>query len=886
MKGSRSACLLCRHIAATSGRLRSAQPQVQVARFSTTTASRSDDPNAATISQASNDESIAIEATADKKEINRVRRVLNDRQQNNTSNIRWSQKKSRKAPAKDSARVDALFQQIVTQQGAIKDATTDAAPNIANQDLALVQAIGKLEHMLEKGEPELDAYTYLKTEIYPMLQEPDVTIPRVFYRVVLNLMEGVITTKKAAMRDPKLPTVAEILRVYVDIGEMKPSRWAMLVGELTKSIVELDSSTEQQKLSEADEDLITPDEMLADLVECWKVFSLQKVVPISPDNEVTDISWFPRLNKVSLKKFSDKGNFPAAFSSIFPQYPPKQLGAPVAVLAIATYALVLDPLRSNPDVRRSATSFIAKVGYLITFVNFRDAALREEVSNHFPALKGYIMDQWPIIKKQLKDKIESMTTSTAQPGEALPSASSSDINAVSLQNRLGRAHMARNMKDVDELWRKFVGSDKEIPPERATALREHPGLFDSFVHTRMAFNQPDRAIDILNTLRKIGLRPTLRTWNVMLDGCKNARNINAIKNVWAKIAGSGMKLDVGIWTTRISGLIESGDATGGIQALQEMTSLWNKSSKDENTKAVKPTIEPVNAALAGLIRLGQVAAANSLLAWSDQQGIEPDIFTFNTLLRQFIRDQREDDVRRIFNIMEKTGVRADEVTFTIILDAAFSKIPPDDAEAQAKAVAGVLDDMKKVGLKANMHTYGKMVYNLLRMGDRAREAVKAVLGHLWSKGHELSPHIYTMLVEHYFFARKPPDLDAVELLLQRRPPLDYDDMDSTFYDRVIKGYSFVGQPDKALEMYYRLTDAGVVIPSPQTELLRALLKQDRMEDARGLVENTKKMFEESYRAADSVENKEFWGHLFWRLAYQHGLFEMNDTPPTGGHKPS
>ncbi|KAI1771345.1 hypothetical protein F4818DRAFT_429835 [Hypoxylon cercidicola] len=879
MKGSRSTCLLCRHLLATSGGLRSSRRQAQAALFSTTTASRTDDPVA---TARTSNEPPPAEPVTRQSEPYTIRKIL-ERERVNTPKKQWSRNKLKKAPAKDSARVDALFQQIVREQTEAKDASHNTASTNPNLDLELVQAIGKLERMVDGGDSAVDAYAYLKSDIYPMLQEPDITIPRVFTRTVSRLMEKVVTAKKEAIRSPTLPAVAEIFRVYVDIGEMKPQRWAMLVGELVKNIVEIEPSTGEQESATADEGLSTRDAMLADLVESWKILSLPKGVHITPNNEMTEGFWFPRVDKASLRKFSDKGNFPAALSSVFPQYAPNQLGAPVAVLAIATYALLLDPQRSNPAVRRSATRFVGKIAYLITFVNYRDAALRREVLDAFPVLEPYIMSQWPIMKEQLQHRIDSMAASAAhvQPGES-SSTKSGRINANSLGDRLRRAYVSiRNIGEVDRLWQKFVGPVANIPPERVTELQRHPGLFDTFIHARMALNQPDKAVEALNTLRKVGLRPTMKTWNVMLDGCKEARNVNGIKNVWAKLAGSGMKLDMRIWTTRVSGLIESGDVQGGIQALQEMVGLWNQSSKDENTTAVEPTIEPVNAALAGLIRQDQVSTAESLLAWAGRQGIEPNIVTFNTLLRCFIRDEFDQGVRRLFAAMGDTNVSADEATFTIVLDGAFSKISPDDTEKQAQTVVRVLDQMKAAGLEVNLQTYGKMIYNLLRLGPRAREAVKAVLAHLWDQDFELSPHIYTMLVEHYFFGRDTPDLDAVESLLQRRRLLDYDDMDATFYDRLIKGYSLAGEAGKALEIYRKLSDAGSgVVLDPQLELLRALLREGRIEDARGVVDNTKRTFEESHPGAHSVETAKFWRHPFWRVAWHHGIYERNERAAT------
>ncbi|KAI1376706.1 hypothetical protein F4677DRAFT_417702 [Hypoxylon crocopeplum] len=878
MKSSTSICLLYRHLIAASGGSRIPQWQAQAARFTTTVASRSDDPTVAATTQTP-DEPPPPETVVNKPELNKVRRVVQN-DPRSTSKIKWSQSKPRKAQAKSSARADALFQQIIREQTARKDVPASTAKKSTSMDLALIQAIGNLEHMIEKGQSEAEAYTYLKTKIYPMLRDPDITIPQVFERVVYRLMEKVVSAKKEAIRSTKLPTVAEIFRVYADIGEMKPQRWAMLVGELVQSIVEMDPSTEAQGPVAGDGELATRDAMLADLVESWKILSLPRVVPATPDNEVIDGFWFPRFDKSSLKRFSQKGDFSAAFSSLFSHYHPNQLGAPVSVLAIATYALLLDPQRGNAEVRRNAARFVAKVAYLITFVHIRDTGLQSEVSNTFPRLRNYVMEQWPNIKEQLKERVEAMTGSTAHTESSGSSRSTGTggISASSLGSQLSRAYKTGNIREVDRLWQRFMGSDKDIiSPERAADLRKYPELFDSFVNVWMALNQPNQAIFALNTLRKVGLQPTLRTWNVMLDGCKKARNVNAIRNVWAKLAGSGIKLDTRIWTARVSGLIESGDVQGGIQALEEMTRLWNQSSKDENTTAVKPSAEPVNAALVGLIRQNQVSAAGQLLAWAGRQGIEPDIFTYNTLLRRFVRDGRDKDARRLFTMMKDTGVRVDEATFTILLDAGFSRIAPDDAEAQANTVASVLDEMQAAGLEANLKTYAKLIYNLLQLGDRARDALKVVLAHLWSHGHEFSSHIYTMIIEHWF-ARSPPDLDAVESLLQRRSLLGYDDTDRTFYDRVIKGYSLVGQTSKALDLYYKLSDAGVVlILSTQMELLRVLLQQGRLDDARGLVANTKRTFEESHQAQDSPESAGFWGHPFWRLAAENGVFERGES---------
>ncbi|CAJ2510111.1 Uu.00g060110.m01.CDS01 [Anthostomella pinea] len=871
MKGSRSVCLLCRHQLATAGKLRATQWQAQAALFSTTTP-RADD---------------TAEPAAGQSASNIFRRVSIEHSPREPR-VKLSQAKPRKPPEKPSARVDALFQQIIQEQheqhgqhghheqlkqrqghGGQPEAPANGSTNV---DLELVQAIGKLQAMVESDAPVADAFAYLKAEIYPTVQIPNINIPQVYFRVVSDLLDKVFEAKKADMHTDGLPTAADIFRVYVDIGELKPRRWANLVGKLVEIVAcaqyppELDLG-KREAMRQA---------MLVDLVESWKVLSLPKIA-LTPTNgdKITDGFWFPRPDKFSLLKFSKKGNFPVAFSTVFPQYHPTELGAPVAVLAVATYALLLDGQPSSVNARRSAARFMSKVAYMITLVQYRDQTLRKDVAHWFKPLEEYVMTQWPIIKDHLKAQVESMdrSTRTAQQPSGSSSATHvpSTIPAASIGRRLAQAYGTRNDLEVDRLWQEFVGSEKDISAERAAELRQHPDLIDSFINTRMALNRPHKAIAAWGVLSKIGLKPTLRTWNVMLDGCKKAGNANFIKNIWAKLAASGTELDTAVWTTRVSGLIECGDLEAGIMALEEMTNLWKAASKDKKLTAVKPSIEPVNAALAGLIRQKQEAAAEKLLAWASRHGIEPDIFTFNTLLRPLIRDgNRDGDVHRLFSTMQTFGVRADAATFTVVLDAAYSKIDPQDSAAQTKVVQDVLASMKAAGLESNLQTYGKMIYLLLR--SNARQAVELVVNQLWAEGHEFSPHIYTMLVEDYF-ARRPPNLKAVDDLVERRRLLDYDDMDRVFYDRVIKGYALVGRTDTALEMYYRLSDGVRVNLGTQADLVNKLIEQGRLEDARALVNRTKRRFEAENPGA--TEEHRFWSHHFWHQAARYGLIERS-----------
>ncbi|KAI1313625.1 hypothetical protein F5Y03DRAFT_103630 [Xylaria venustula] len=885
MRGSKPVCLLCRLqvTQTTISKTRAVPWQTQTApRLSTTSASQWGAAGAG--EAAPHDATTSKPAPSKSSQANpRLQRIASRRPspKSNHPNSRVQPPRTRIAGEQPSSRVDELFQQIVQEQQGLqdiaRDASADAGPSI---DLGLVQAIGKLQEMMDGDAPVADAYRYFLSKISPAIQIPGTHVPHVYHKVKIALLDKLVTAKKADMFAEGLPTVADIFRSYAELDELKPKQWVVLVGELVERIVNMDPSVGAQSIAEHESQIALRKAMLADLIESWKILSLPRLtISSSGEDQLTNNFWFPRLDKFALTKFARKGNFIAAFNTVFPQYPQNYLGAPVAVLAIATYTLMHDSQRCSVDVRQNATRFMSKVASLITLVDYRDEALRKDLVNSFPKLEGYVMGLWPKIRAYLSQKPVSLDEGSTEmyriPGFSKGDRSVSTFNAISIGNRLSRLHATGSVKQMDRLWEEFVGSELPISEERAAQIRQHPQLIDSFIKIRMTLNQPDKAVIAWNLLGKVGLKPSLRTWNLMLDGLRKARNIDGFKNIWTKLAKSGLKLDTAIWTTRVAGLIDCGDVEGGLRALEEMAKLWEK---DPNmATAVAPSIEPVNAAVAGLVQRKQQGVAEKVLAWAGRKGIQPDVVTFNTMLRLMIRDgNRSKDVEKLFAAMQAQGVRADEATFVIVLDASFSEGDIRNPEDQVNIVTNVASAMSAAGLELNMQTYGKMIYLLLR--SNATAAAMAVVNHLYNRNLELSPHIYTMLIEHCF-QQSPPALDSVHLLVQRRRHLDFDDMDYIFYDRVVKNYALIDETMAALDVYKHVVGAGSSVSLPTLyDLLLALLRQDRHEEARYLVNCEKKRFEDQHPNPEEQVN--YWANRFWPLASQYNLLDSPLPSPS------
>lgn len=450
-----------------------------------------------------------------------------------------------------------------------------------------------------------------------------------------------------------------------------------------------------------------------------------------------------------------------------------------------------------------------------------------------------------------------------------------------IHKQMGQAIRARNTKLLDRAWDEFWGEEAEPSAAQIKKLGEMMDLFDYFIVGYTELRKPNRAIFVWNAMLQVGLKPTIKTWTAMIQGCAKSGNPQGIKLVWSRLIASGMQLDTPIWTARISGLIISGDLAGGIEALNEMADIWkNRDAPGNAAIAVKPSIGPVNATLGWLLRLERNATAETLLQWAARQDIQPDIFTFNTLLRPLVREGNTVEMNRLFDGMQQVGVRPDVTTYTILLDGALAGIADMTADEQTAAVSRVISDMERAGVEANMMAYAKIIYNLLLDGNtNAGDAVRAVISHIWSRGLELSSHIYTILAEHYF-SRDPPDAAAVTHLISSRRLAVNPKIDRVFWERVIKGYCQAGEVQRAVKIFEHVCGMGSTITfSTLYDFLNALATSGMMGEARKVVRVARKL-----TAAEEPEEyqpvivgprptKRFWKHRFWHLADAYGLLE-------------
>ncbi|KAK3332449.1 hypothetical protein B0T19DRAFT_415703 [Cercophora scortea] len=752
----------------------------------------------------------------------------------------------------------AVFNSVVNSPKKIPaPANPDPSAESPTASSWLVKDVAKLQDMIERhGRTATDSFTFFEQLIYPQLVEAGDSVPAFVVNQLDNIFMRRLCLEKIQNLEPaKLPTVTRISEILLQLGILRPPVWSSLMLSLLQRICQLSTSpTEYTSIQAYETAMAQRDVLLQDLTGAWAPFlSLRTSDPSLGDQAQPD----PSLLHAAKPRYQPLQKKVAA---LYPQFSWQNMLNPTLVV-LATHLLLTEPVSQTRSIGEQASQFTQIMSGPLT-------ESRPPVVRDFK----YTLERYPELCKYLESRLVDHNKShTSSKSISTWKSGSPDI-ITNVQHQLELAVRARNLEDMKKAWENFWG-DEDVPDAaRAAELAKHPKTFDHFILAFMGIRQSALAITVWDRIQKIGVKPTIRTWTAMIQGCANARKPDGIKTVWDRLVKSGVKLDTTAWTARISGLIVSGDPDGGIRALDEMAQRWRDRADPSNASlAVQPTIEPVNAALVNLLRLERLASARKVLTWAAKQSISPDIYTFNTMLRSIIRSGQTDEIAGVFAMMKAANIEADAATLTILLDDALANVGAQTPAQQVAIVTKIIADMRATGVHANMKMYAKMIYVLLQAGDATADAVKAVLAHIWGSGLELTSHIYTMLAEHYF-ARDPPDADAVTSLIDGRRLADNKSIDRIFWERVIRGYCYAGETDRAREIFDRNFRTGTAITfSTLHDLLQALLEAGQMQAAAELVVTAREIKEVDDHGREGKVQPRFWKHRFWHLANRHGL---------------
>ncbi|KAJ4392179.1 hypothetical protein N0V93_005804 [Gnomoniopsis smithogilvyi] len=783
-----------------------------------------------------------------------------------------------------------IFENVVRQQGSRdgKAATPAELRDLSPEGAEYYNNLARLRPMMKEQSIE-DCLEFFLAKLWN--KSPFEGRNRLLQQRGAYLMGKVAVAKTANHDNQRLPSVSQITQYFHEMDSLGSSKWSNMMFGLIRAILAKSAARTDYESDEAYAAAkLQKERLIDDLVDSWIIFHRHRMCPDHSTLQTSEEAEFrlPDIDPHQLRFYAWKQNYKGALSCIFPEWMGQIREIPA--VAIATFVMLVDDDQSTASARQKAKPLLVPIGHVFSACPIRPPAISEMLKSH-PTVLLYVLNQWDVVmkrlhgsrgsnqKQKLREGVDGLEKSDQQE-EHRRHASASDGRTVwrvsSYEKHiLAKIKYAIGMSDVltlEALWRDFWGSSKVR--KISDDIKNYTKIFDNFIMAFTALQKPNSAIDVWDAMISIGLSPTLGTWSSMIEGCRKGRNGAGIENVWRKLVASGIPLDETVWSSRIVGLMEAGEPEAGIRALHEMLRM------SQLAGGVPLNIKAVNAAVTGLLRLNAKSAANDVLLWASQHGIEPDVYTYNILLGPLVAEGRSAEIKSTLKLMSDSNIKPNAATYTILLEGLIGTIHNLPSVQQRLSVEKLLADMEQDGVVANLENFGRMLHLVLRdvryTDNHTEGAVGAIFKHMERKGMAPSPHILTMLVDHYA-TRTPPALTDIDLLLQT---YSHSLVDRVFWEHVIKAYALAGATDRAFAWFEKTYFTSSIITLDTLEiLLRALVKDDKMAAAARVVDNVKQhrgasiggMNNSAKFLAQRTRWDRYWRHGFWGHAMDCGL---------------
>lgn len=652
----------------------------------------------------------------------------------------------------------------------------------------------------------------------------------------------------------KVPAAPEVIKFYLTHKVMLSNWDDMLwikIGALLEAVHQFPKDSND--VEGFDPHHATP--LLEELLDIWEIFMEEfgtkdhSVMSQPPKPESLDQSgnnggsvptssdriraWRGLPNKLDtgLPSLSTQSAIRQRFLEFLPEYPDRPMNG-IAEAALLTHDCI-DMLKTNSvisdSVIRSAQPFHSFVRHL----NYKGYHLSGLVIDMLkakglsPRIADIAVAGWEAAPKSKTEYLVSVWPSTSVLKKNIFQQSTEwkmrQIRLISQD--LARAVQRSDTGLATKLWQRFY--DNSIHDGVMESSQDQ--ILSQFLTSFFSLRRPEQAVNVWNAMVRWNLTPKQKHWQAMIVGSTKAKDLTSVQQIWSNMKAAGVEPDTKSWTAWIHGLIKCGEWQIGLGALEELGHIWRRAPEkakpnDTGTGQLLPTIEPVNGAITALLATGKADLVPKVFRWAKSRNLTMNTSTFNIMLRPAIRKDRIDEVYHLLSEMETHNCQPDIVTFTIILNGLLSNptssFHTQTPEAQQSTVLSLLSTLQNNGLTATAHTYSTVLDGLLSPQTLNLTAARAVLDHMAGNNLKPSPHIYTILVSHYFDA-SPPNLAAIDSLLHRIRQ-EKGVLDPVFYDRMIEGYARMGEVEKMLQFVRRAPKEG---KTPSWMALLAVLKE-------------------------------------------------------------
>ncbi len=241
--------------------------------------------------------------------------------------------------------------------------------------------------------------------------------------------------------------------------------------------------------------------------------------------------------------------------------------------------------------------------------------------------------------------------------------------------------------------------------------------------------------------------PDIITVNTLMRHYARTKNVDAMLVLVDRLPslarpGNELKPDVVTYTTIIGGLIDSGSRKLVPQLLETM-----------NEAGIKPNVHTFSLLVGDLSSAGDTDSllrAQAMVEQMLQDGLTPTEVTWTSLINGFLRAGFLDDACKAIARMRYLGIKIDRVTYNMLLRGV-ARLPPsqDSGKALKKALGlttsnsrgsgflTILDAMERDGIRPNEDTWFIILDALVRA--QQVEQAAAVLQVMRAKAFHVTP---------------------------------------------------------------------------------------------------------------------------------------------------
>lgn len=356
------------------------------------------------------------------------------------------------------------------------------------------------------------------------------------------------------------------------------------------------------------------------------------------------------------------------------------------------------------------------------------------------------------------------------------------------------------------------GKDKKINSESSgKSLIQWDNLktVEDFNHIIKA-NEEDSKMnpfEILDKLNKKHLTADINTYNNLLNACYASGNYESADKLIEEIFdfASPIQADLSTFNIRLKGVSVRLDITSVSEEKEKLIVTMDKIFEELNKSGTKPNDITINTILDILIKAGKIKRAWDLFdCMQEKYGVEPDKYSYSTIIKALRYELDESKLERAFGIVEylknKKCSNNDEIIFNCLIDVCIKLYLMEKAEK-------IFKEMKEIGIAPSKITYAIMIkgFGQIYQLDKAFQIFEEM------KSQNIPPNeiIYGCLLNACVRCAK---IDKLTEVYQEMKKFELD-MNIVLYTTLIKAYTKVKNLNMALSVYDEMLQDKKVSPN-------------------------------------------------------------------------